>query len=103
MKGISPVALSCNGTQEALVLHRHYTFYIWKNFFGVHPAAKFTLIPAYLYSAWSVWQSLMQGRQPTLLILGLVAASALTLVPAWLVDFRCGTLPSLCEGSWILS
>lgn len=54
----------------------------------MHPAAKFTLIPAYLYSAWTVWWSLLQGGQPLAFVLGLAAASAATLVPAWLVDFR---------------
>lgn len=68
---------------------RHYTFYIWKDFLAVHPAAKYTLVPAYLYCAWSVWWSLLQGRQPLIWVMGLAAASALTLVPAWLVDFRC--------------
>lgn len=79
---------------------RHYTFYIWKDFMAVHPAAKFTLVPAYLYSAWSVWWSLLQGRQPLLWVLGLAAASALTLIPAWLVDFRC-CLPLFISG-WLL-
>ena len=67
---------------------RHYTFYLWKDFFGVHPGAKFTLLPVYLYSAWSIWQSLVEGPLPSLGILGLAAASCLTLVPAWLLDFR---------------
>ena len=35
---------------------RHYTFYLWKDFFGAHPVAKFTLVPLYLYSAWSLWR-----------------------------------------------
>lgn len=90
---------SCHHHQGASIFftswsaRRHYTFYIWKDFLAVHPAAKFTLVPAYLYSAWSVWWSLLQGRQPLLWVLGLAAASALTLIPAWLVDFRCSPSP----------
>ena len=68
---------------------RHYTFYLWKDFFAVHPGAKFTLLPLYLYSAWSVWHSLVEGSLPMLGVLGLCAASCLTLIPAWLLDFRC--------------
>jgi len=67
---------------------RHYTFYIWKNFFAVHPGAKMTLLPVYLYSAWSIWHSLGEGPLPMLGILGLGAASCLALIPAWLLDFR---------------
>ena len=54
----------------------------------MHPGAKFTLLPVYLYSAWSIWQSLVEGPLPSLGLLGLGAASCLTLIPAWLLDFR---------------
>ena len=54
----------------------------------MHPGAKFMLLPMYLYSAWSVWHSLIEGSQPLLGVLGLCAASCLTLIPAWLLDFR---------------
>ena len=67
---------------------RHYTFYLWKDFLAVHPGAKFTLLPMYLYSAWSVWHSLIEGSLPAVEVLGLCAASCLTLIPAWLLDFR---------------
>lgn len=74
---------------------RHYTFYIWKDFLAVHPAAKYTLAPAYLYCAWTLWWNQLQGRQPLLWVLGLATACALTLIPAWLVDFRCELTPKL--------
>lgn len=67
---------------------RHYTFYLWKDFLAVHPCARFTLLPMYLYSAWSVWHSLEQGPLPILGILGLALACCLALIPAWLLDFR---------------
>lgn len=67
---------------------RHYTFYLWKDFLAVHPGAKFTLLPMYLYSAWSVWHSLEQGPLPILGILGLALACCLALMPAWLLDLR---------------
>ncbi|CAK0787759.1 hypothetical protein CVIRNUC_010981 [Coccomyxa viridis] len=73
--------------------NRHYTFYLWKDFFAVHPGAKFTLLPMYLYSAWSVWHSLIEGSLPVVGVLGLCTASCLTLIPAWLLDFRYFTVP----------
>lgn len=54
----------------------------------MHPGAKFTLLPMYLYSAWSVWHSLIEGSLPVVGVLGLCTASCLTLIPAWLLDFR---------------
>ncbi|CAL8472321.1 g11864 [Coccomyxa elongata] len=73
--------------------NRHYTFYIWKDFLSVHPAAKYTLVPAYLYCAWTLWWSLLQGRRTLIWVLGFTTACALTLIPAWLVDFRYFTVP----------
>ena len=62
---------------------------MWKDFFAVHPAAKFTLIPPYIYSAWALRGSLRGGPQSILWqLLGALCAVA-TLVPAWLVEFRC--------------
>ena len=54
----------------------------------MHPGAKFTLLPMYLYSAWSVWHSLIEGSLPVVGVLGLYTANCLTLIPAWLLDFR---------------
>ncbi len=76
------------GELSAELQCRHYTFYLWKDFFALHPGAKLTLLPMYLYSAWSVWHSLEQGALPILGILGLALACCLALIPAWLLDFR---------------
>ena len=49
---------------------------------------RYAVIPAYLYSAWSLVHSLRSSGQPALLALGGAAAACITLVPAQLVEFR---------------
>ena len=66
---------------------RHYTFYLWKNWFAWTPAARYLLVPVYMYSTWSVYCSLAK-RQSVLWILLFALCTAATLVPAWLVEFR---------------
>ena len=66
---------------------RHYTFYVWKNFFQRHWAARYMLLPAYLYSCWSLWDRLHQ-RDTQLWIAGFAVCTAVTLVPAGLLEFR---------------
>ena len=52
---------------------------------------RYAVVPAYLYSGWSLAHSLR--GQPALLALGGAAAACITLVPAELVEFRCLLLP----------
>ncbi|KAL3160676.1 hypothetical protein ABBQ32_010589 [Trebouxia sp. C0010 RCD-2024] len=68
--------------------NRHYTFYIWKNFFGRYVAARFWLIPLYLYSAWSLWDSITRQQSKACALL-LALCTAVSLIPAWLIEFRC--------------
>ena len=89
-------AHACGAAQCISMLSRHYTFYLWKDFLGAHPAARFTLVPAYVYSGWSFWEALLQDRRtPVLWVLGFVAACAAALLPAWLLEPRCDMLPVL--------
>ena len=81
-------------------LYRHYTFYIWKNFFARYSAARFCLVPLYMYSVWSLWDSITchhhkgashdsitwHQSKPCALLLSL--CTAMTLIPAWLIEFR---------------
>ncbi len=60
---------------------------MWKNFFQRHWAARYTLLPAYLYSCWSLWDTLRQ-RQTQLWATGFAVCTAVTLVPAGLVELR---------------
>ena len=50
--------------------------------------AKFCLIPLYMYSIWTLWRSLQGGGCLEIWILGFAAATSLTLIPAWLIEFR---------------
>lgn len=66
---------------------RHFTFYIWKNFFGRYPRGRLLLAPAYIVCTAAIIAKLRQ-KQTDLWVLGWVACSVITLVPAWLVEFR---------------
>mmetsp|Transcript_62273 Transcript_62273/g.197164 ORF Transcript_62273/g.197164 Transcript_62273/m.197164 type:complete len:478 (+) Transcript_62273:1843-3276(+) len=72
--------------------NRHYVFYLWKNILGKYPAAKFLLVPLYLFAGGSLIPDLARARSP-LVAAVFVACTAVTLVPAWLVEFRYFTLP----------
>lgn len=87
-------------------IYRHYTFYIWKNVFARYAAARFCLVPLYMYSVWSLWDSITcqlhmgaphdsttwHQSKPCALLLTL--CTVMTLIPAWLIEFRCVPLPS---------
>lgn len=45
------------------------------------------LIPAYMYSAWSLWDSIIQQQSKACALL-LALCTAMTLIPAWLIEFR---------------
>ncbi|KAI7834463.1 alpha-2-glucosyltransferase Alg10 [Kickxella alabastrina] len=45
--------------------NRHYPFYLWKNFFRRHPAAKYLAIPFYIYAG-SALHTLLSGTLPSL-------------------------------------
>ncbi len=66
---------------------RHYTFYIWKDIFARSPAARYALIPLYAYSGWSIWTS-VTAQQSKLCALLMTLCTVVTLVPAWLIEFR---------------
>lgn len=67
---------------------RHYTFYIWKDILNAHPLARHMLVPAYLYSGWSVWESLRTSKQLGVFMAAALVCTLVTLIPAKLVEFR---------------
>jgi alpha-1,2-glucosyltransferase len=67
--------------------NRHYVFYLWRRVVARHWAARYLLAPAYLYSWWALAEQLRR-RHARLWLLVLLACSALTLVPAWLLELR---------------
>ncbi|CAM0903928.1 unnamed protein product [Alopecurus aequalis] len=72
--------------------NRHYTFYIWRKVIQVHRMMKYILIPLYMYSWFSVINSLGKS-QTRVWVLSFVVAVALVLVPAPLIEFRYYTIP----------
>ncbi|KAK9831499.1 hypothetical protein WJX81_002842 [Elliptochloris bilobata] len=75
--------------------NRHYTFYIWKDVINAHPAARYAMAPAYIYSAWSLREALAGGPRHALWAAGLAACTAAVLVPSPLVELRYFTVPAV--------
>lgn len=72
--------------------NRHYTFYIWKDIFARSPLTRYALTPLYAYSGWSLWNSVMAQQSQSCALL-MTVCTAVTLVPAWLIEFRYFTIP----------
>ncbi|KAI9595631.1 alpha-2-glucosyltransferase Alg10 [Syncephalis fuscata] len=72
--------------------NRHFTFYLWKRIYSVHPSVKYVLAPAYALVIQHLWIQLAQ-RQNITWCIGYTAAVALTLVPSPLLEFRYFILP----------
>ncbi|CAM9878002.1 unnamed protein product [Chrysoparadoxa australica] len=73
--------------------NRHYTFYIWRRFLGVE-GMQLALTPVYAYCGWLVVTRMLQVRSSWWVMMWLVA-SAVTLVPAPLLEPRYLTVPLL--------
>lgn len=66
--------------------NRHYTFYLWKRLLRKQ-AVRQGLVPLYVVG----WALLMEGLASTqghLWAVAYAAATAVTLAPAWLLEFR---------------
>src|SRR5204862_8112263 len=74
--------------------NRHFVFYIWRRTIRRHPLAKYLAAPVYHGSGWLVLHAL--GRSQSVLTLtGIVAATALTIIPSPLLELRYFILPYL--------
>lgn len=71
-----------------LCVCRHFTFYIWKDILNARPITRHLFVPLYLYSGWSVWESLRSSRQLGIFMTVAMLSTLITLVPAKLVEFR---------------
>lgn len=69
-------------------MSRHYTFYLWKDIIAAYPAARYCLVPVYLVAGFSIADRLQASGHTKLWVLWLALSTALTLVPAWLLEFR---------------
>ena len=48
--------------------NRHYTFYVWRRVFRLHPVAPYLLIPGYIACAWAWFLRIGMYRGSTLLV-----------------------------------
>lgn len=72
--------------------NRHYTFYLWRKVINYHMLMKYLLVPLYVYSWFSIFGILAKTR-PKIWVLAYILASAATLIPAPLIEFRYYTIP----------
>ncbi|KAG0232022.1 glucosyltransferase [Actinomortierella wolfii] len=89
--------------------NRHYTFYITRILLLRSWVVRYLAVPFYMMAAWLMWQSLAAKRTILWCII-YVVATALTLVPTPLVEFRYFIVPYLVyrlsmrqsRGVWLL-
>lgn len=72
--------------------NRHYPFYLWRKVIKAHWSMKFLLVPLYVYSWLSIF-SILGRTQRKIWVLAYFLATAATLVPAPLIEFRYYTIP----------
>eukprot|EP01116_Phalansterium_solitarium_P018084 TRINITY_DN4652_c0_g1_i1.p1 TRINITY_DN4652_c0_g1~~TRINITY_DN4652_c0_g1_i1.p1 ORF type:complete len:496 (+),score=72.97 TRINITY_DN4652_c0_g1_i1:82-1569(+) len=75
--------------------NRHYTFYLWKNFFARWPLVKRALLPVYGFAFWIMHDQLRHSQQPRLVAAAFWLCTAAVLWPAPLVEFRYYIVPWL--------
>ncbi|XP_013408858.1 putative Dol-P-Glc:Glc(2)Man(9)GlcNAc(2)-PP-Dol alpha-1,2-glucosyltransferase [Lingula anatina] len=73
--------------------NRHYTFYIWRRIYLLHPYMRYILIPAYIYCYWAIHENL-QNRHVWWKLTYAVALF-LSTVPQQLMEFRYFIIPYL--------
>jgi len=80
--------------------NRHFTFYVWRRIYLLHPLVPYILIPAYLACAWA-WY-LRAGRDQTMLqTLALPVFMLPTLLPTPLLEPRYFLIPYILMRSQI--
>lgn len=73
--------------------NRHYPFYVWKKVFQRHELMRFLLVPAYIFAAWNLLDTL-KSRSLFWVLTFLVCVLAVT-VPQKLLEFRYFIVPYL--------
>ena len=75
--------------------NRHYSFYVWKNIFRQHIAVRYVLTPVYLVCFVFMKRLMDLNEQPLWWQLLFAGATALSLVPSPLLEFRYFIIPYL--------
>ncbi|KAI8601738.1 glucosyltransferase [Dissophora ornata] len=74
--------------------NRHYTFYLWRLLSRHNWAILYALVPCYMLAAWFCWQAIA-SEQTMLWTVIYATATALTLIPSPLLEFRYFITPYL--------
>ncbi|XP_071908117.1 dol-P-Glc:Glc(2)Man(9)GlcNAc(2)-PP-Dol alpha-1,2-glucosyltransferase-like [Coffea arabica] len=72
--------------------NRHYPFYLWRKVIASHWIMKYLLVPLYVYSWFCIFNTLVK-TQKKIWVIAYFLASAATLIPAPLIEFRYYTIP----------
>ncbi|KAJ8537799.1 hypothetical protein K7X08_014339 [Anisodus acutangulus] len=72
--------------------NRHYPFYLWRKVIKFHWSMKYLLVPLYVYSWISIFNILAKSQRKTWVLVYFLATAA-TLIPAPLIEFRYYTIP----------
>ncbi|XP_009772797.1 dol-P-Glc:Glc(2)Man(9)GlcNAc(2)-PP-Dol alpha-1,2-glucosyltransferase isoform X1 [Nicotiana tabacum] len=72
--------------------NRHYPFYLWRKVIKFHWTMKYLLVPLYVYSWISIFNILAKSQRKTWVLVYFLATAA-TLIPAPLIEFRYYTIP----------
>lgn len=89
--------------------NRHYTFYVWNRFYAAHPAARFAIVPAYVFGLAAINTSLAMTRTAgfrlclTLCTVMALCFQQLIEVRYFLVPFLYVRLHSSAVGRWWLA
>lgn len=73
--------------------NRHYPFYVWKKVFQRHELVRYLVVPAYVFSAWSFFESIKYRSLFWILALSVCITAAT--VPQKLLEFRYFIVPYL--------
>src|ERR1700730_10821965 len=72
--------------------NRHYSFYLWRKLYKRNWSVRYLLVPIYMACGWICF--VVSAPSFTLLfLLAYIAATALTLVPSPLLEFRYFIIP----------
>ncbi|KAH7678075.1 Dolichyl-P-Glc:Glc(2)Man(9)GlcNAc(2)-PP-dolichol alpha-1,2- glucosyltransferase protein [Dioscorea alata] len=72
--------------------NRHYPFYVWRKVIQAHWSMRYLLVPVYVYSWFSII-IILARTQKRFWVLLFIAATAMVLIPAPLIEFRYFTIP----------
>ncbi|BFZ62026.1 glucosyltransferase [Saitoella coloradoensis] len=94
--GVMLAAVHYNTREHPFILadNRHYVFYIWRRTIRAHALARYAAVPVYFGVIWLTLREI-STTQSVLFMMAFCGATALTLIPSPLLEFRYFILPYL--------